>query len=162
MYRFLIYFIVFIFSCVAQNVYAASHQNDMATFEQIFNEWTTSFNNKNAEKTCSVFSKSVVGDYQGAPQKNYAALCDGFKKLFQKPNYRYHYRYKLHDVHRSGDLAIARITWYLDVYENGQKTSATQDEGMDVLEKNASDNWQIIRYLSYMSPVQACQWLNCY
>lgn len=130
-------------------LYALPKDNDYALFERIFTSWTTAFNQKELAPVCGLFAKSVTADYQGVPTKYYVSICEGFKKIFAEPK-RYHYRYKLHHVYRSLNLAAVRITWYLTIYENNKKLSFTQDEGMDVFEKNKSGKWEIVNYVGYM------------
>lgn len=125
---------------------------EKAVFHDLFENWTKGFNNKDLTVSCALFSKSVIADYRGVPQKNYDDICNGFQKIFKDPNRKYQYRFKLHDVYHSGDLAAVRITWYLVVeeQENNKKVTHTiQDEGLDVLEKNKDGKWQIVNYIGY-------------
>lgn len=126
-----------------------THKEDHQLFERLFTDWTAAFNRKDVTGSCQLFSKSVIANYQGIPEKNYTSICDGFKKIFNMNEQRYHYSFKLHDVYRSGNLAAVRITWYLRVYEDGKLKSRTQDEGMDVFEKNEAGSWQIVNYIGY-------------
>ncbi|MHB1948462.1 MAG: YybH family protein [Gammaproteobacteria bacterium] len=131
--------------------FADQNKNDRMLFEGIFTVWTDAFNHKNLAGSCRLFAKSVTADYQGVPQKNYAAICGGFKKIFKEPHRQYRYTFKLHQVYRSGNLATVRITWYLRLDEKGKKTIVTQDEGLDVLQRNSQGEWQIVNYVGYES-----------
>lgn len=147
MYKFM--FIALTLLLINKNALAHSDARDVAMFHTLFTHWTDAFNRKDLAQSCALFAKNVVADYRGYPERNYSSICDGFKKIFREANYRYHYRFKLHSVYRSENLAAVRITWYLSLYENGKKISESQDEGMDVFEKNKLGKWQIINYLSY-------------
>ena len=162
MHKFIVLIVGIFFSLFFSHAYAEKDKEVKVLFEQIFNKWTEAFNHKDLQATCDLFSRSLVADYQGAPQKNYSSLCENFKNIFQKSSSRYHYRFKLHDVHRSGNMASVRVTWYLDRYEKGEHVSETQDEGIDIFEKNKEGKWKIVRFLSYMNAAQACPWLKCY
>jgi ketosteroid isomerase-like protein len=81
--------------------------------------------------------------------QTYSLLCNGFKKVFRDKNRRYQYRFDLHHVYRSGDLAVARITWYLSIYENGRLISSTEDRGLDVFKRSRHGKWEIVYYLAY-------------
>lgn len=133
--------------CIAFTAHAQS--NDDILFDKLFKDWTEAFNQKNVVQSCALFSKSVVADYQGVPQKNYQSICDGFKTIFKDKNRVYHYQYKIHQVNRSDNLATVRITWYLYLTENGKTKMISQDEGIDVLKKNSQDDWKIINYVAY-------------
>ena len=123
-------FNLFIFLLVlSTNVFAES-------FETIFSNWTDAFNRKDLINSCRLFSKDITAHYQGTPVKNYNSICDGFKKIFQESR-KYQYRFKLHEIYRSNNLAAVRITWYLQVTENGKIISKIQDEGIDIFQREA-------------------------
>jgi ketosteroid isomerase-like protein len=141
--------ILFMAILITPDLHAASNHQDYALFENIFRHWTQSFNHKDLAGSCSLFSENLVADYRGAPQKNYASICDGFKKVFSQDHQSYQYDFRLREVYRAGDLAVARITWYLRIYANGKPVSRVKDEGMDVFAKNPRGEWKIINYLAY-------------
>jgi ketosteroid isomerase-like protein len=134
---------------LTSSVFATSAHEDSLAFHKLFTNWTSAFNNKNLPASCDLFAESIHADYRGTPQRHYSDICDGFKKTFSDKNKNYQYSFKLHDVYRSGDLAAARITWYLQINENGKHVSTTQDEGMDVLKRNGAGQWKIVNYIAY-------------
>jgi ketosteroid isomerase-like protein len=81
--------------------------------------------------------------------KTYPTICENFATLFKLHDVSFQYQFKLRSVFRSGDLATARITWYLTEYHRGKKISTTQDEGLDVFQKNTKGHWRIVSYLAY-------------
>lgn len=127
----------------------AEQKSDVTIFQALFEKWTYSFNHQNLPATCNLFSPALSANYQGVAAKNYASICAGFKKIFQETQRHYHYRFKLHHVYHCHDLAVARMTWYLQINEQGKPTSLTRDEGIDVLQKNKQGQWQIVNYLAY-------------
>lgn len=145
----LINFIVVLFFIVATIPAQATEAHDKKVFQKIFSDWTAAFNKKELAASCHLFSKSVIADYQGTPQKNYASICNGFKKIFNARHQRYQYHFKLHHVYRSKNMAALRITWYLRYYKNNILQSQTQDEGIDIFEKNKLGQWQIVNYVGY-------------
>ena len=144
--------IIFFIVTVLMSAYSFSKNTgpDFKLFEKKFHNWTRAFNHKNLAATCNFFSKEVVANYQGYPEKNYASICSGFKKIFAESDHQYQYDFKLHDVYRSHDLAAVRVTWFLRVTHNNQ-VSQTQDEGLDVFKRDIKGSWKIVNYLSYMS-----------
>lgn len=121
-------------------------------FNKLFQDWTIAFNKKDLAKSCSLFSHQIRADYQGYPNKSYTTICDGFKKIFQEKNREYRYQFKIHYLFQADNLAVVRITWYLDIFENKTRLSTTKDEGIDVLEKDEHGEWKIVSYLAY--PIQ--------
>ena len=102
------------------------------TFNQIFTAWSDAFNHQDLKKTCDLFSKNLVFEFQDAPIKNYNQVCNNFKKIFNEKNRRYHYAYKIHHIYAENNLAAIRITWFLKIDENGKTISNSREEGMDV------------------------------
>ena len=130
-------------------VEAKSNPTDALMFDRLFADWTQAFNNKNLEATSNLFSKDCVSSNPGAPHKDYAAICGLFKTLFAQTEKTYHYRYKIQDVYRSGDLATVRITWYLDISKDGKLISKSEEQGIDIFQKNVNGVWQIVNFIAY-------------
>ncbi|EKD71017.1 MAG: hypothetical protein ACD_46C00297G0004 [uncultured bacterium] len=142
----LIFFNLFL---ISSSLFASTNDANFKQFQEVFSQWTKAFNQKDLTGSCNLFDKSLTASYQGYSTKNYTTLCDGFKKVFAEKNRRYHYRFKLHQVYHSADLAAARITWYLTINEKGKAPIKVQDEGMDVLKKYEDGKWKIVNYLAY-------------
>lgn len=135
------------------NLQAAPAENSSASIERVFNDWTIAFNQKKLPATCELFSKSLIADYQGISQRNYDNTCAHFTKVFQEKDKDYRLRFNLHNVYQSGNLAVARITWHLDIYKNSKKIVSRQDESLDVFEWR-DKRWQMVNYLSYpLAPI---------
>jgi len=134
---------------ITAKAHANQAKNDTVIFQQLFSDWTEAFNQKDLSRSCALFSKKVVANYQGVPEKNYSSICDGFKKIFEEKDKRYQYRFKLHHVYRSNTLAAVRITWYLNISENDKPISEVQDEGIDIFEKNEQGQWEIVNYIAF-------------
>lgn len=129
-------------------VCANEKRNSTQLFQNIFSSWTNAFNRKDLENSCNLFSPDIHANYQGAPQKNYQSICNSFKKIFQEDR-DYKYRFKLHQIYRSDNLASVRVTWYLQISEHGKVISETVDEGLDVFEQDQTGHWKIVNYLAY-------------
>ncbi|MCL9683852.1 YybH family protein [Legionella maioricensis] len=130
------------------NSAAAEKTADVQMFERLFSAWTNAFNHHDLKESCKLFSINVTADYQGAPTKNYASICNGFKKIFhEKRHYEYHF--KLHEVYQAHDWASVRITWFLEISQHGKVIAKTQDEGLDVFQRNNKGDWKIVNYLAY-------------
>jgi ketosteroid isomerase-like protein len=125
---------------------------DNQEFEKIFTDWSDAFNHKNLAATCHLFAKNVIANYQGFSQRNYSDICSGFNTIFNQINVSYQYKFKLQNVYQQANLAVVRITWYLQVYKRKKLISSIQDEGMDVFSKSKDGHWEIINYISYPVP----------
>lgn len=125
------------------------------TLNRTFSDWTTSFNRKDLEATCSLFAPNVILEYQGQPPKTYSEVCTRFRKLFADNDLKYHYEYKIHDIYLTDDWAAVRITWILKADRKNKNVILIQEEGMDIMTKNAAGKWSIIRSFAYPSQALA-------
>ena len=130
----------------------ASDAEDLAAFQALFRTWTKAFNEKKFPEVCNLFSRSLIADYQGAPTKDYATICNGFERIFKQTGIAYHNDFKIHRIYRSNDQAAVRITWYLDVYKEGAHLSSIQEEGLDVFQQQESGKWEIVNFIAYPVP----------
>lgn len=137
---------------LASSAAYADAAEDQATFQAIFSNWTKAFNEKRYPEVCDLFSGSLVADYQGAPKKDYASICNGFKNLFAEKSSVHHNDFRMHQIYRTADLATVRITWYLDVYKDGAHVSSVQEEGLDVFQKQEDGKWKIVNFIAYPVP----------
>lgn len=127
-----------------------SDHTDSGEFRKLFDDWTDAFNKKDLQRSCDLFAPELTADYQGMPTKSLASLHDGMKGVFADPHTRFRYKYKLHNVYRSANLAAARITWYLTITEDGKPPRETVDQELDILQKNKAGKWQVVNYLAYL------------
>lgn len=142
--------VLFLLSMVlVLKVHAVGTDENYAVFEGIFKQWTAAFNAKKLPESCALFAKTLRADYQGAPSKSYDSICHSFAELFKLKDVSYNYQFKLHQVYQSGDLAAARITWYLWEHKDGKRVMVSQDEGLDVFQKNQQGKWEIVNYVAY-------------
>lgn len=130
----------------------AEPPGDRAMFQALFEAWTQAFNQKKYPEVCELFSVSIAADYQGAATKDYAAMCEGFRRIFAEEDTVYRNAFRLHEIHRSGDLAAVRITWYLHVSRKGVPAVSVREEGLDVLRRQANGKWQIVNFIAYPVP----------
>lgn len=127
----------------------ANTNHDEAALHTLFSSWTKTFNEKKFPQVCDLFAPSVIANYQGAPTKNHAKICQGFQTIFQEKDTLYHNDFKIHHIYQEKNLAAVRITWYLTTYKHGKKIAFTQEEGLDVLQKQANGKWQIVNFIAY-------------
>ena len=115
-------------------------------------QWTQDFNNRNAEKACSLFAQDLRYDFRGYPERDYTDVCARMKRSLSDASKRYAYALDIREILVSGDLAIVRLAWTLTVtLGNGQELTSIEP-GMDVLRKGPDGAWKIIRYIAYEAP----------
>jgi uncharacterized protein (TIGR02246 family) len=115
-------------------------------------QWTQDFNNRNAEKACSLFAQDLRYDFRGYPGRDYRDICDRMQRSLGDASKTYSYDLDVREIIVSGDIAVVRLVWRLTVtLPNGQQVVSIEP-GMDVFRKEADGAWKIIRYIAYEAP----------
>jgi uncharacterized protein (TIGR02246 family) len=115
-------------------------------------QWTQDFNNRNAEKACSLFAQDLRYDFRGYPERDYRDICDRMQRSLGDASKTYSYDLDVREIIVSGDIAVVRLVWRLTVtLPNGQQVVSIEP-GMDVFRKEADGAWKIIRYIAYEAP----------
>ncbi|MBI2812113.1 MAG: nuclear transport factor 2 family protein [Candidatus Melainabacteria bacterium] len=127
---------------------AEAAETDAKMVDRLFANWTRAFNNKEMAGSTNLFSKECIASLPDAPHKDYDAICNGFKKIFASKTDGLKYRYKIHKIFRSGDLATVRITWYSSAYKQNKLIATTTEQGLDVFKKE-KDGWKIVNFIAY-------------
>ncbi len=128
---------------------ASTNANDFRAIEKRFAEWTESFNRRDLDGSCALFSKDIKADHQGIPTEDWSTMRMRFQKLFADKSREYKYRFKLLRVYRSGDLAVGRITWYLTVTKDGKPLFEEETQSMDVFKPNKEGVWEMVDFVSF-------------
>jgi uncharacterized protein (TIGR02246 family) len=114
--------------------------------------WTQDFNNRNAEKACSLFAQDLRYDFRGYPERDYRDICDRMQRSLGDASKTYSYDLDVREIIVSGDIAVVRLVWRLTVtLPNGQQVVSVEP-GMDVFRKEPDGTWKIIRYIAYEAP----------
>lgn len=115
-------------------------------------QWTQDFNNRNAEKACSLFAQDLRYDFRGYPERDYRDICDRMQRSLGDASKTYSYDLDVREIIVSGDIAVVRLVWRLTVtLPNGQQVVSVEP-GMDVFRKQPDGAWKIIRYIAYEAP----------
>jgi ketosteroid isomerase-like protein len=117
-----------------------------------FAQWTKDFNAGRADAVCQLFSPELRYDFRGYPERDYNDVCTLLHRSLADPSKRYVYSLDLREIIVSGDLAVVRLAWTLNVtLPNGQLVK-TVEPGMDILRKSPDGQWKIVRYIAYEAP----------
>jgi steroid delta-isomerase len=113
-------------------------------------EWTKIFNDRDPREVCGIFAFDLIANYQGQPERDYAAQCQLLLKSVNDPQRAYHYSLKINEILVSGDLAVVRLVWMLEIErEDGAPKQTIEEPGIDVFRRQADGSWKIARYLAY-------------
>lgn len=142
--------------CVSMGVYhvrqdaKSHHNNDIALFMPVYQQWTDAFNKGNVEESCAFFSKKLNANIDGIA-RDYASQCQVFKKVFNQHGKKFQYTFKIRDVYHQKDsrLAAVRVTWFLEMTDQNNNVSKSQEEGIDVLEQSPSGRWEIVNFVAH-------------
>jgi ketosteroid isomerase-like protein len=117
-----------------------------------FAQWTKDFNAGNADAVCRLFSAELRYDFRGYPERDYNDVCTLLHRSLADKSKRYAYALDMREIMVSGDLAVARLAWTLNVTLPTGQVVTSVEPGMDVLRKSPDGQWKIIRYIAYEAP----------
>ena len=117
-----------------------------------FAQWTKDFNAGNADAVCRLFSPELRYDFRGYPERDYNDVCTLLHRSLADKSKRYAYALDIREIIVSGDLAVARLAWTLNVTLPSGQVVTSVEPGMDVLRKSPDGQWKIIRYIAYEAP----------
>lgn len=112
-------------------------------------QWTEDFNAGRADKVCDLFAKDARADVAGAPERDYAAICDLLTRSLDDTARHYHYAMDIEEILVFGDVAVVRLIWTLTIKQPDGGTTKSIESGMDIFHKQPDGSWKIIRYMSY-------------
>lgn len=114
--------------------------------------WRDAFNTGDTRDVCSLFAPDLIARNQGQPPTGFDAVCDRLRRVLRDPERSFHYALRIDEILVSGDLAVARLVWTLDVRRKGAARHAVSEEvGMDVFRRQPDGSWKIARFVSYPS-----------
>lgn len=112
--------------------------------------WTRDFNDKKKEEVCGLFAPDLIANYGNYPELNYESICTQLKSSLTMEDKTFRYTLDIKEIIVSGDLAVVRLIWTLDVRDTGGNLIETvKDRGMDIFRRQADGKWRISRYIAY-------------
>ena len=116
-------------------------------------QWTIDFNARDASRICDLFAKDLRYDYRGFPERGYEALCGLLHKSLADRTKQFVYSLDIREIIVSGDLAVVRLIWTLEVTIPGTANVVRSKEpGLDVFRRQTDGRWKIVRYIAYEAP----------
>ncbi len=115
-------------------------------------QWTKDFNAGHADAVCRLFSPELRYDFRGYPERDYNDVCTLLHRSLADKSKRYAYALDIREIMVSGDLAVARLAWTLNVTLPTGQVVTSVEPGMDVLRKSPDGQWKIVRYIAYEAP----------
>ena len=114
--------------------------------------WTATFNTGDARHVCDIFAEDLIAQYQGQPDRNHEQLCDLLIKSVNDKEKNYRYALQIQEIIVSGDLAVVRLVWTLEVISSTGPPQIIDEPGIDIFRRQADGTWKIARYISYGTP----------
>jgi ketosteroid isomerase-like protein len=128
----------------AQSTEAA--QNEIrSTLEK----WRSAFNDRDERQVCDLFAPDLIANYQGQPERDYAALCQLLHAALQARGTTYHYSLQINEILVYGETAVVRLVWTLEINEAGAAKEVIAEPAVDIFRHRADEGWKISRYLAY-------------
>jgi uncharacterized protein (TIGR02246 family) len=112
-------------------------------------KWRAAFNDRDESLVCDIFAPDLVANYQGAPERDYASLCQALQTALRDPAGTYHYSLKISEILVYGDTAVVRLTWTLEIEEGDGPKETVEETAVDIFRHQTDGSWKISRYLAY-------------
>ena len=131
---------------------AVSREDGAAVIRAELDAWTQSYNAREADKICGIFSEDLRYKFGKISDRGYSDVCTGLRRLLGDATHRSHYTLDLREILVYGDIAVVRLIWILDEQKEGSSvTVRSLEPGMDIFQHHKDGTWKIIRYLAYTS-----------
>ena len=112
-------------------------------------KWQSAFNDRDERQVCDIFAPDLVANYQGAPERDYASLCQLLQTAVQDPETTYHYSLKVNEILVYDEAAVVRLVWTLEIEKAGAPKETVEETAVDIFRHQADGSWKISRYLAY-------------
>jgi steroid delta-isomerase len=115
--------------------------------------WTEAFNTGDRDGVCDLFAPDLLATNRDAPDRSFDDMCSQLRRVLADPERRYRYSAEIKEVLTSGDLAVVRLYWTLEVRDpDGNLLETGVDAGMDVLRRQPDGAWRIARFIAFDMP----------
>lgn len=128
---------------------ATAAEDETAEIRAALAQWTDDFNAGRADKVCDLFAKDARADVAGAPERDYAAICDVLTRSLADKTRHYSYAMDIKEILVFGEVAVVRLVWTLTIKKEDGGTAKSVEPGMDIFQKQPDGSWKIIRYMAY-------------
>ncbi len=112
-------------------------------------KWQSAFNDRDERQVCDIFAPDLVANYQGAPERDYASLCQLLQTAVQDPEKTYHYSLNVDEILVYDETAVVRLVWTLEIETDGAPKETVEETAVDIFRHQADGSWKISRYLAY-------------
>jgi steroid delta-isomerase len=112
--------------------------------------WTRQFNAGDAQAVCGLFTPDLRYDYRGFPERGFDEICGLLRRSLNDRTTHYSYSLQIKEIIVSGNLAVVRLVWRLEMVPAGAAAAKVSEEpGIDIFRKQPDGSWKIIRYIAY-------------
>ena len=120
-----------------------------AAISSALEEWRSAFNDRVESHVCDLFAPDLIANYQGQPERDYAALCQLLITSVQDKERAYRYSFDISEILVFGGTAIVRLVWTLEIVKDGARQDLIKEPAIDIFRCQDDGSWKISRYLAY-------------
>lgn len=114
-------------------------------------DWAEAFNAGQTDRLCDLFAQDLVARVRGEPVRGRQAMCRQFREAAGGDATRMIYAPAVEDVLVGEHLAVATVTWALQV-ERGVVDTRFTERAQYVFAPDPAGEWRVIRLVSYLEP----------
>jgi uncharacterized protein (TIGR02246 family) len=131
-----------------------AHAEDVeAAVRAALARWTEAFNTGGRDGVCELFAPDLLATNRGGGDRSFDHLCAQLRGILADPDRRYRYSADIKEVLTSGDLAVVRLYWTLEVRApDGSLLETGIEAGMDVFRRQPDGAWRIVRFIACDMP----------
>ncbi len=137
-------------ACVLAALFAMpatfAHADTAGEVRARLERWAADFNAGRKAEACDLFSKTLVSDYRGQAEGDFATRCRLIERAIDNPTHSFRYEPAIKEIIVAGDLAIVRLDWILTVTPGDVRAV---ESGLDVFRKEDDGAWRIVRFMGY-------------
>jgi steroid delta-isomerase len=127
----------------------ADEAADKAAIAARLRGFADAFNARDEAGLCDIFASDLIATVPPRLETDAAAICGHIDRLLARPDLWLHYDDPdIREIIVSGDIAVVRVLWTLDVEKGGERDSSPEG-GIDVFRRQQDGRWSIARMATF-------------
>jgi uncharacterized protein (TIGR02246 family) len=140
--------LAFLLASMAVGSAQADVEADKAAIAARLQDFTATFNARDAAGACDIFAPDLVSTMRGRPDNGREAVCKRIAAALADRSKTMRYAPDIQEIIVSGDLAVVRLVWNVTETQSGA-ARVSHEPGLDVFRRQPDGKWSIARFLAF-------------